>query len=98
MSASVVFTSPPVDVVVVEGAAAHFDCGFTASVPVSISWLRDGAVLTPSSKYTILLNNSLVINPTETGDDVMYTCAVTNQLTGQVVEQDASLRFAGEFC
>ena len=84
MFAPIVFTSPPVDVVVVEGAAARFDCGFVASVPVSINWLRDGTILTPSSKYTFLLNNSLVIDPTETGDELMYTCAVTNQLTQQL--------------
>ena len=89
-----VFTSPPTDLVIPEGMAARFDCGFTATVPVSISWFKDGTILTPSSKYMFLLNNSLVINSTEPGDDVTYTCAVTNQINLQVQQQSATLDFA----
>ncbi len=89
------FTRIPVNTVVAEGAAARFDCGFSASVPVAISWRRDGIVLTPSSKYTFLLNNSLVIDPTEMGDDVSYSCVIINQLTGESVQRSATLSFAG---
>lgn len=90
-------TSPPADVVVAEGAPARFDCGFTASIPVAISWRRGGVVLTPSSKYTFLLNNSLIISPTEMGDEAIYTCVLSNQVTGVSIERSASLQFAGEF-
>lgn len=89
-------TSAPADVVVAEGAAARFDCGFTASVPVAINWQRSGVILTPSSKYTFLLNNSLVISPTEPGDDVTYSCLLSNQVTGESIEQSATLQFAGD--
>ncbi len=92
-----VVTSAPADTVVAEGAAARFDCGFTASVPVAITWQRSGIILTPSSKYTFLLNNSLVISPTELGDDVTYSCILRNQVTGENIEQSASLLFAGNF-
>jgi len=93
---SAVFISPPSDLVVVQGDSARFDCGFSASVPVSISWQQDGNLILPSNKFNFLANGSLVINSTASGDAVEYTCVLTNQLTGQPVQASGSLRFAGK--
>lgn len=91
------FTTPPSDVVVARGDSVRFDCVFTSSAPVSINWQNGGRVLLPSSKYTYLSNNSLVIMTTEAGDDGEYTCVVTNQLTQQTSSQSATMTFACEY-
>ena len=90
------FTTSPSDIVVARGDSVLFDCVFTSSVTVSVNWQNGGRVLSPSSKYMYLANNSLVITTTEDGDDGEYSCVVTNQLTQQTSSQSATLTFACE--
>ncbi len=91
-----VFTAPPSDLVIVEGVAARFDCGFTSTNPVSIVWRKAGSQILPSDKFQYLENNSLVIAPTESGDEGVYTCVVQDQMSGNTQERSASLSFACE--
>lgn len=87
----------PSDTIVAEGSPALFNCTFTTPPnPVSVNWQSNGQVLAPSSKYSYLPNNSLLINPTEAGDDGTYSCVVTDQVTTETSSQSATLMFAGE--
>jgi len=95
-ASQIVFTTPPANVSVVVGSPARFDCAFTSSNPVSIIWRKDGSVVTPSTRFSYLINNSLLINSTESGDNGTYVCVVTDQTTGAVVERSGSLTFARE--
>lgn len=95
---SAAFTPSPSDVIVSRGNPVTFDCIFTSSGPVSVNWQRNGSVLPPAPpKYTYLINNSLVISPTETGDEGTYSCVVTDQATMETVSHNTSLTFACEF-
>ena len=90
------FTAPPSDTVAVEGGQALFDCAFTSFNPVSIIWRHNGSVATPSDKFTYLANNSLLIDPIQSGDQGEYTCVVTDLVSNAVEERSASLTFACE--
>ena len=91
------FTIPPSNIIVARGNRAIFNCSFTSSGSVSINWQRNGSILSPSlSKYTYLVNNSLLIDPTESGDEGLYACVVTDQNTGESSTLTSSLTFACE--
>ena len=89
------FLVTPSDLVVVQGEKASFDCVYSSSTPVALRWLKDGADIPSSSSYSVQPNGSLVIPATVPGDEGTYTCAVTEQSTGEVAETSATLQFAG---
>ena len=91
------FTNPPSDLIVAQGSPARFDCVFTASISVSISWEKDGATVTPVGRFSYLVNNSLLISSTQAGDNGTYTCVVSGQSNQQRVERSASLAFACKY-
>ena len=88
------FTNPPSDLIVAQGSPARFDCVFTTSTSVSISWEKDGATITPVGRFSYLVNNSLLISATQAGDNGTYTCVVADQSSQQRAERSASLTFA----
>ena len=88
------FTNPPSDLVVAEGSPARFDCEFSTSTSVSISWEKDGATVTPVGRFSYLVNGSLSISPTQAGDNGTYSCVVADQSNQQREERSASLMFA----
>ncbi len=90
----VAFVSPPQDTVVARGSPALFNCSITSSVSASIGWRKDVAVLIPTSRITFLPNNSLLIDPTEAGDEGVYSCVVTSTTSSLSSSQNASLTFA----
>ena len=92
-----VFITPPSDTVVAQGSPVRFDCDFTASNPVSIGWVKDGNTVTPSSRLMYLTNSSLLVSPTQSGDDGTYTCVITDQITMQSAQRSATLTFACEY-
>ena len=88
------FTNPPSDLIVAQGSPARFDCVFTASASVSITWEKDGSTVTPVGRFSYLVNNSLSISVTQAGDNGTYTCVVADQSSQQRQERSASLTFA----
>ena len=92
-----VFDVEPEDVLAAVGASVRFDCTFTTSSPsASLSWLRDGAVLTSDSRHTYHSNGTLQISPVAAEDEGEYTCRVTDTVTQEVEERSASLTLAGK--
>ena len=91
-----VFEVEPEDVLAAAGASVRFDCTFTTSSPsaASLSWLRDGAVLTSDSRHTYHSNGSLQISPVAAEDEADYTCRVTDTTTLEIAERSASLTLA----
>lgn len=90
----IAFTSPPSDVVVAQGSPARFDCVFTTSTTVSVSWEKDGFLIIPTGRFSYLVNNSLLISSTEAGDNGTYSCVVSDQTSQQRSERSATLSFA----
>ena len=78
------------------GSSALFDCSFSTSSPASLSWLHEGEVVTPGSRFSYLDNSSLLIDPAADGDEGEYTCRVTDTITEDVQERSASLTLACE--
>ena len=66
------------------GSSALFDYSFSTSSPASLSWLYEGEVVTPGSRFSYLDNSSLLIDPAADGDEGEYTCRVTDTITEDV--------------
>lgn len=91
-----VFEVEPEDVLAAAGTSVRFDCTFTTTSPASLSWLHDGAVISLDSRHTYYANGSLLISPVAEEDEGMYTCRVTDTISGDVKERTASLALASE--
>ena len=75
------------------GSTASFTCQFTSSNSVSVQWQKNGVSLIPSSR--ISFNSTvLIISPTMSGDDGMYSCVVTDQVLEVSHTRSANLTFA----
>ena len=91
-----VFVTEPEDVFAAVGSPALFNCSVTASNPVSITWLKDGAAVTPGPRFSYLANNSLLIESVQQEDDGEYSCRVTDSITQEAVERSSTLTVACE--
>lgn len=94
LSLLLAFINPPRDLIVAEGSPARFDCEFSTPTSVSISWEKGGATVTPVGRFSYLVNGSLLISPTQAGDNGTYSCVVADQSNQQREERSASLTFA----
>lgn len=75
------------------GSQAQFICQFSSANTASVQWKKDGVVVASSSRITIT-TTSLTIDPTQTGDDGVYSCIVTEQASQVSETRNATLTFA----
>ncbi|KAM8822022.1 protein sidekick-1-like [Synchiropus picturatus] len=81
-SVSPVFTSPPTDLTVTEGAAALFSCQTSGAPTPAVTWRRGSQVVASGSvrlaRFTLLQSSGLLVEPVTFQDAGEFTCVAAN--------------------
>lgn len=71
---------PPINMTVMEGDPAHFNCVVKHPDSSFVSWYKDGTLLTDLNdlfhRSSVAPDGSLLINPTNMGDLGEYKCEI----------------------
>lgn len=82
---------PPINMTVMEGDPAHFNCVMKHPDSSYVSWFKDGTLLTDLNdlfhRSMVAPDGSLMINPTNMGDLGEYKCEVRDHNTDSQTAQ-----------